>query len=88
MTGYKSDGGTEDSMLSVLLDLRFCRQNGLQVNPQSLLNGKFKRQENLEASAKEIWQSVFPRKASKLILYLPVPQSDTGSQVEKTKANE
>jgi len=40
------------------------------------------------ASAEEIAQTSLPRKASKVHCCETVPQTDTGSQVEKTKANE
>ena len=36
----------------------------------------------------EIWQSELPRKSSKIIQVETVPQTDTGSLLEKSKANE
>ena len=49
----------------------------------------FKRSENRAAfGSREIWQSAFPRKTSKIKYIWSVPQTDTGSQLEKSKANE
>ncbi len=41
-----------------------------------------------EASVDGILESTLPRKASKVRIVRTVPQTDTGDQVEKTKANE
>ena len=51
-------------MTCALLDLRFSRENDLEVNPQSAFNGEFKRNENFSASAGEN----LSKQASKKIL--------------------
>ena len=40
------------------------------------------------ATRSEVIDPMLPRKASKRVLMLPVPQTNTGRRVENTKANE
>ena len=46
MTFACCDGRTESSMFCALLDLRSCRKEGFQENPEASRKTNFKRSEN------------------------------------------
>ena len=74
-------------MQSVLLDLRWYLKDAFQVNPEGCVQSRIQRESKFLSSGKEILQSKLSRKTSKIIYAWSVPQTDTGVQVEKTKAN-
>ena len=55
---------------------------------KSFFNDESKERVGLRGSPLSMKQSRPPRKVSKLICVRSVPQTDTGSQLEKSKANE
>ena len=76
-------------MQSVLLDLRLCREISFLANPEATtLVWNIQAKNKFCGSPRKILQSTLPRKVSKVKHIYSVPQTDTGDQVEKTKANE
>jgi hypothetical protein len=83
------DGRTERSMRSALLDLRSWHKGRVQVNPHPVSSMRNIRvQRKFYEQSREILQSALPGKVSKIIVKTPVPQTDTGELLEKSKANE
>ncbi|MBI1956839.1 MAG: hypothetical protein HYS44_00040 [Candidatus Niyogibacteria bacterium] len=69
----------------MLLDLCFEDKDAVQENPDS---GRKADPNSRKTRVRTgIGQSAFPRKTSRVNDAETVPQTDTGGQVEKTKAN-
>ena len=78
MTSRISDGETGCSMYRALLDLRRRHEGVSLVNPAGTIPSVVEN----SASCWGMIQSTPPRKSSKVNIKEPVPQTDTGDQVE------
>ena len=84
MTSAVSDGGTRSQSSARLLVVRvklFGRLAGKSA-------GATPESERVDPSGEAKWGGGSSRKSSKLMAALPVPQTDTGRQVEYTKVFE
>ena len=81
------NGVTKFCRWIILLDLCFLREDVFQANPGYAFE-QIQASEKFCATAREIPLSGLPRKASRVKVEGTVPKTNTGGQVEKTKANE
>ena len=84
MTSIFSDGGTRSKFSAGLLVVPvklFAWSIGKSVDIMA-------ESERVDPSGEAKWGCGSPRKSSKLMCILPVPQTDTGRQVEDTKVFE
>ena len=79
-----SDGGTRSQSSARLLVVRVKVLGRLIGKPVSVISGS----ERVDPSGEAKWGGGSSRKSSKLMAILPVPQTDTGRQVENTKVFE
>ena len=78
---------TKETKKSALSDSRFRAKNCSPGKSGERPQGKIRAKEKFPATAGEILLKSLPRKSSKIKSEGTVPQTDTGGQVEKTKAN-
>ncbi len=79
-----SDGGTRSQSSARLLVVRVKPLGRLIGKSVSVISGG----ERVDPSGEAKWGGGSSRKSSKLMAILPVPQTDTGRQVENTKVFE
>ncbi len=84
MTSVISDGGTRSQSSARLLVVRVKLLLWLIGKSVSVM----RESERVDPSGEAKWGGGSPRKSSKLMIILPVPQTDTGRQVENTKVFE